>query len=134
MNIEHRDAEDTEQRSRNRKKQRTAEYTEYAERETEESPFFVHFDYFAAPLFSATRMHLLAPEFDLLRPVATCDMNETKKLQSSLLNAEQSRISPVFRHRSSTEAGAGRAVSLGLKPSGQRSPTGSLVRRGARIG
>ena len=56
------------------------------------------------------------------------------KLQPSLLNAESSRFSPVFRDRYSTEAGAGRAASSGLKPSGQCSQTGSLIRRGARIG
>src|SRR5258708_1321286 len=43
------------------------------------------------------------------------------KLQTSIL-----LLSPVSRHRYSTEGGARRGASLGLKPSGQCSKPGSL--------
>jgi len=48
------------------------------------------------------------------------------KIQSSLLNMDGPRLSPVFRHRYATEAGAGRDAFVGLKPSGQWSEPGSL--------
>jgi hypothetical protein len=52
------------------------------------------------------------------------------KLRLSLLNRDSSRLRPVFGHRCSTEAGAGRVASLGLKPSGQCSKPGSQTRPG----
>jgi len=53
------------------------------------------------------------------------------KMQSSLLNTDNSWLSPACRRRYSTEAGASRAAAPGLEPSGQCSEPGSLNPGGA---